>query len=541
MNILDRAASKISPEWAVRRQIARQVSDELGRISSSDALKPQRSETRWRGASNSLRSLSSWITTLGSGRTDLPEHERLKLISRSQDAYRNHMLARAAVTRVRTNVIGTGIIPHADVDHDVLGISEDEASELNVAIDNSWSHYAENPLECDAEATLDHYAQQDLVEVSSLIAGDVFALTPFNQRPGCTYGLKVQLIDAARVSNPPTVPPRADFVDGVEFDSTGAPKRYWIRDIHPDERYSATDGWHGFEVFGPATGRRRALHVFSEKDRISQVRGAPYLAPILEPLQTLEQYSRAELVAALVSAMFTVFIKKPKETYNAAGNPLAALGGTAESTTAGQAPTITMGPGAVVDGAPGEEFEFANPSRPNANFDPFFVAVCTQMGAALELPVDELLLRYQASYSAARAAMLQAWRFYTRRRASRVSLFCQPVRGLWFDEAAARGIIATSGYSDPARRAAYTRCIWIGPARGSMDEEKEARGARARIDAGVSNETIETAAMTGENWSTVYARRRREIEQRRKDGNFFPPSQGTGAAQQQPERGAPNE
>jgi lambda family phage portal protein len=453
---------------------------------------------------------------VGSGRSDLPASERRTLIARSHDAYRGYPLARAAVTRVRTNVIGTGLIAHPDVDAKALGIGEEEAAELNEIIDRAWCHYAEDPLECDAEATLDHYGQQVLVEVASLLSGDAFALTPFEQRVGCKYGLKVQLIDGARVSNPDGRVDTARMADGIEFGATGEPLRYWIRRRHPDDGDVTLDGWDAYPVFGGQTGRRRALHVWNEKDRIGQVRGAPFLAPILEPLQTLEQYSRSELLAALVSSFLTILIKKQQSQFGPSGKPLAAFGN--QNDNSDGTSDIELGPGAVWDLGPGEEPVVVNPSRPNSKYDPFFMSVVTQMGAALELPVDELLLRYQASYSAARAAMLQAWRFYTMRRASRVQQFCQPVRMLWFDEAVARGIIPATNYADPMRRAAYTRCIWTGPARGSMDEQKEAAAARERIDIGISNETMECAAMMGESWSTVYAQRRREMERRKKDG-----------------------
>ena len=74
------------------------------------------------------------------------------------------------------------------------------------------------------------------------------------------------------------------------------------------------------------------------------------------------------------------------------------------------------------------------------------------------------------------------------------------------------------GYADPAKRKAYCQAIWIGPARGAIDELKEANAAGKRIEIGVSNETLETAAMTGEPWQQVYRQRVREVEQRRQDG-----------------------
>ena len=128
------------------------------------------------------------------------------------------------------------------------------------------------------------------------------------------------------------------------------------------------------------------------------------------------------------------------------------------------------------------------------------------------------MLHYSSSYSAARAAMLQAWRFYTMRRWWLVCDFCQPSYELMFDEAVAAGRIHAPGYHDPAMRRAYTQAIWIGPARGAIDELKEAKAARERIDVGISNETMETAAMTGETWQQVNRQRARELKQRRDNG-----------------------
>ena len=54
------------------------------------------SETRWRGASRMLRSMSSWIPFLGSPNRDLSTTERKTLVARSRDAMRNHLIARAA-------------------------------------------------------------------------------------------------------------------------------------------------------------------------------------------------------------------------------------------------------------------------------------------------------------------------------------------------------------------------------------------------------------------------------------------------------------
>ena len=478
-------------------------------------------ETRWRGASRVLRSMVSWIPGLGSPRRDLNQGERRMLVARSRDAMRNHLIARAAITRLRTNVVGTGLVCRSQIDHDALGLSEDQAEDLNNQLDRLWSLYADDPRECDAEATLNHYQLQALVLISSMVCGDVFIASPDDERPGCVFSTRLQLIESDRVCNPAGQLDRENLVEGVEFDGLGAPVAYHVCTGYPNE-FTAGQAlrWERLSAFGEATGRRRVMHVMADKERPGQKRGAPYLAPVLEPLQKLERYSSAELMAAVISAMFTVFIKKTGD-FNVSNLPMTALanervdGMPGDSTGDGE---LALGEGAIVDLGQGEEPVIANPARPNAQFDPFFTAVVKEIGAALEQPMEELLLHYSSSYSAARAAMLQAWRFYSLRRWWLTCDFCQPSRELLIDEAVARGLIKLPGYAEPAKRKAYCQAIWIGPARGAIDELKEANAAGKRIEIGVSNETLETAAMTGEPWQQVYRQRVREVEQRRADG-----------------------
>lgn len=526
-------SSRRPPRAAGSRTVAKAV-DKL-RLSvleelqaSASTINQQRSETRWRGASQTLRSLAGWTPTLGSGRSDTTKPERDRLAARSYDAHRNHLVARAAITRMRTNVVGTGLMMNPAPDAQALGITEAQAEELSTQIASEWRLYFDNPLECDMEATNDGYALQGIAFVTALLGGDCWAPTPFKERPGCVYGLKVQLVDPARVSNQDNGPDTATLHDGVEISLDGEPIAIHIRNRHPGDRtVGVLDGWVRREIFGQGTGRRRIFQIWNDKDRIGSTRGVPFLAPILEPLQQLEQYSRAELIAAVISSMFTVFIKKESTQVDDRGNPIPAILG---QTVKGNASDITLGMGAVVDLAPGEEVQLADPTRPNAKYDPFFLSVVRQIGAALEIPMDELLLNYQASYSAARAAMLQAWRMYSMRRWWLVQQFCQPWYELWFDEAVARGRIQVTDYADPLRRAAYTQAIWIGPARGAMDENQEATAAKTRIEAGLSNESIEIPQMMGESRSSVYRQRRREIKERQADGTMLGPSPGQAAA-----------
>lgn len=516
-----RLQAAVSTDRAVRAALATAAG--LPAPAASAHAGPPLQETRWRGASRMLRSLQAWRTHIGSGTSDLPRHELTTLRARSRDAMRNTPLARGALVRSRTSIVGTGLVCRPAIDHETLGITPGQAEQYARRIAAGWERWAETPLECDWEGAQDFYGLQALALFSAMASGDVFVLTPHRARASGANLLKVQLVEADRVSNPGDGIDTPDCIDGITL-SEGMPTGCWVRNTHPGDTADARmPAWTWYPFADAASGQRRVLQVWNDKDRPGQVRGAPFLAPVLEPLKQLDRYGDAELMSAVISAMFTVFITRDKELYDPSGEELVPFG---EADAAGN---VALGNAAVVDLAPGEGVHDSNPARPNPNFDPFFTAIVKQIGATLEIPLDVLLLQFNSSYSAARAAMLEAWRFFNLRRWWLVQQFCQPVYNLFLDEEVAAGRLRLPGYGDPIRRAAWRRALWIGPARGSMDEQKEAGAAKTRIEIGVSNAAMETAAMNGEDWSTVNAQRAREIAAMKANGTWqaAPPDTST--------------
>lgn len=485
---VDRMQRRVAEQLAVPRAAATEVQ-----------------ETRWRGASRNLRSMINWLARVGSPGADQPTSELTMLRARSRDAIRNNPIGAAAIKRSRTAIVGTGIVCRPAIDHDSLGISEDQAKEYAAQLRAAFERWAGDARECDIESTLDFYGLTGLVLMSAMASGDCFASTPMELRPGGVNELKIQLFEADRISNPNDAIDTPACMQGIQLQGA-EPVGCWLRNVHPGDNIDTRQpAWDYLPYYGEETGRRRVLHVWNDKDRPGQVRGVPFLAPVLEPLRQLERFSNAELMAAVLSAMLTVFIERDAEgQVDANGDPIAALPEDDDG-------NIALGNGAIVDLAPGEKANAFNPARPNANFEPFFGAIVGEIGATLEIPRDVLLLQFNASYSAARAAMLEGWRMFVSRRWWLTQQFCQPIYNLLVDEEVAAGRIRLPGYDDPVKRRLWQSALWVGPARGSMDEEKEARAARIRIDTGTSNLQLETAAYSGEDWDSVQGQREREV------------------------------
>ena len=138
------------------------------------------------------------------------------------------------------------------------------------------------------------------------------------------------------------------------------------------------------------------------------------------------------------------------------------------------------------------------------------------MGAALEIPADLLLKSFNSSYSASRAALMEAWKAFRMRRKWFVDDFCTPVYEIWLSEAVARGRISAPGFfADPAIRAAYLGAEWIGPSQGQLDPTKEITAEILAIGEGITTREQATIRLNGGQWDANVDQLARENEKLR--------------------------
>lgn len=491
-NLIDRVVRYFDPIKAHARLTARLQSGMVGAMLGG-----------YVGTSRSDRALSGWRTAVGSPDTDiLTDLQTLR--DRSRWLSRNSPLGGGAINTTVTNVVGGGLKLQARIDRDVLNLSDEQADAWEATTEREFALFAKH---CDAMRVLGFGRMQEVAFRSALESGDVFAVLPYIAKPDSPYGLSVQLIEADRVTNPENKPDGKAIAGGVERDHYGAPISYYIQNTHPGETYAmgAKTEWTRVRAFGDASGRRQVIHLF-KVIRPGQVRGVPFLAPVIRELKQISRYTDAELMAAVISGMLTVFIKS-----DGGDSPMAPMTPTEETGAATGDSDIKLGNGAVVGLAQGEDVSIVNPSRPNANFDPFFEAIVKQIGLSLEIPKEVLVKHFTASYSAARAALLEAWKFFRNRRDWLAESFCQPIYEAFLEEAIANNRIAAPGYfSDPIIREAYCHAEWIGPAKGMINEKDEVEAAGLRIQYRLSTLDRETSELTGGDWETNVRQQQKE-------------------------------
>jgi lambda family phage portal protein len=484
--VIDKAIATVAPEAGLKRAAARQKMQILNSGYSNY------------GANLTKKSLAGWLFAGGSHREDIEDNISV-LRQRSRDLYMGVPIANGAVKTMRTNVVGRGLHLKPAIDREVLGITAAAAQKLEKQIEREWKLWADSP-DCDIERIDNFFELQQLAFLNWLMSGDCLAVLPVKPRINQPYDLRVQLIEADRLSSPDYCDSWDNkIVGGVEVDKDGEVIAYHISDQHPLSGEVTEYKWQRVEAYGAKTGRRNVLHIMC-RERIGQRRGVPFLAPVIESLKQLGRYTDAELVAAVVSGMFTVFIEKEDASSDEA---IGSMIPEEEQIDAEDETSVELGPGAVMDLNPGEKIHDSNPGRPNSNFSMFVEAICQQIGASLEIPYELLVKRFNASYTASKGALEEAWKMFRMYRAWLATDFCQPIYEEWFAEAVAKKRIDAPGFfTDPLIKKAYCKAEWNGPAKGMLDPVKEVTAAEKRVANGFSTRSSETMEMTGGDFYT---------------------------------------
>lgn len=466
------------------------------------------------GARRDKTSLRNFNPSAGSADSDsLGDLETLR--ARSRDLSRNAPIARGARNTSKTNIVGAGLRLASSLQREVLGMSDEAAEKWEDEAEVLFDLWASSKM-ADVSRKLNFYEMQGVAFTSAWDSGDCFALRRYKE--GTSFiALCVQMLEADRICTPNELqvpPPRGpDVRDGVEVNRDGEAIAYHVLNRHPGDELLMRDyrpeDWARIPARGK-NGQPLIIHLM-EMDRIGQTRGIPMLAPVIEALKQLDRYAEAELNAAVVSAFFTVFI----ENVEGNGEGIVGLDDVADV----RGGEIALGSGTIIEGAQGEKPHIINPNRPNANFDPFFLAVIRQIGIALGIPYEVLIMHFSSSYTASKAAIETARQFFTDRRTWLARNFCQPVYEWFLHEMVARDIIKAPGFlDDPIKRAAWCGAKWLGRAPIVLDAEKDARAAKLWIDLGVETVESVTTEKTGGDWWRNQEQRGRECDLREKVG-----------------------
>lgn len=506
MNWLDRTIEAVSPKAARRRAEERFYA--AWAEAMTGAIKAYGYSSG--GASRSKPSMKGWDSTSVSPMKDIDANLKT-LRERSRSLYYNAPVATSAVNRNLVHIVGSGLRASPKIAWRRLGISKEQADAIAADVKFKFDAWAK-AKECDVTGQNNFYELQQLSILTWLIGGEVFAL-PAYENSGKPIELCLRLVEGDLCCSPGAISGAAGIElrdsesgnrirNGIEIDDQGRVVAYHFVKSYRDETVERE--WIRVPARGESTGNPNVLHVFNAI-RPTQYRGVPYLAPVIESIKQLTRYTEAEIMAAVINGLFSVFITSEDAAIPDFAEQTASMFNPDGGYPEGDVPAddeLSLGNGNIGFLKPGEAVQVVDAKRPNTNFDGFTGAMAKHIGAALNVPAELLLMQFTSSYSASRGALLEAWNFFSLNREWFAADFCQPIYEMWLAEAVSKGLVDMPGFfADEYTRAAWCGCNWTGPAPGQLNPTVEVNAAVAKMNAGLSTGEREALAMNGSDYA----------------------------------------
>ncbi len=425
--------------------------------------------------------------------------DREAIVERVMDLAANDANVAGPIASIATAVVGPGLVPNPSIDHELLGITRDEArliQKQQKAAFDAWTPYA------DLTGRLDFGALQFLAQRNLVQHGETFILMHMDADPIRPYSLALNIIHPLRVKTPTDLYNDDSIKDGIEIKNS-KPSAYWIK-----KAGTTSDVSINFVRIPARIGHRHlVLHIFNQDDA-EQIRGVSHFAPAIKQLRDLSDFVDAELVSNVVTAAFALFIETP--------NPDAALGYNtyAEPTANGNGDAVDesiqeVSPGSVLYGQKGQRPHSIDTNRPSGAFDPFVKAILKAVSVSLNIPYPVLYKDIDGvSFAGFRSAMLEAWRTYSYMR-SQLAAQLSKIYTMLLEESYLRGDFKAPDFY--SKKHIYTKADWRGPPKGDIEPIKAVKADLMAI-AGNIKTREQAIAERGGNYRAVFEKLEEEIQ-----------------------------
>lgn len=459
---------------------------------------------RYSGADLSRLS-NDWVSS-AMEKADANSWDAYALRVRSRDLMRNDPVAFAVIDTMITNVIGYGLQLQSDINAKKLGVSEEKAAKIQDACEDVFSEWSKD---ADKARVLNFNEYQRLAFQKIMVDGEAIVLPTWDEQPRKEFGRCLQMLESEELDA--NWIPNDNTLNGITFDTNGAPKTYWLKKYKKTEGLTTPMNPQAIRA-RDEMGRPNVLHIF-ETNRPNQTRGLPKLTPVMSKFQDFNEYLEAEIVAARVAACLAVFVQK-----NDAITAAQAMGADDYDYYGQRQQDIE--PGVINYLEPGETIAVVDPKR-NDSIGAFTESIMRIVGMATGLPYELLVKDFsKTNYSSARAALLEARRQFDFYRKWFADKFCQPIYDLVLEEAYYRGRLPITQAQFENKFRLITKAKWNGSPFGQIDEVKETQAAILRINSGLSSYADELTG-DGKDWKNVFSQRKRENELSKEYGLDF--------------------
>ncbi len=376
--------------------------------SQSEIFEGMRSDYRAAKESRFVARLTG-VDPNGSGADYHIRNGYLKIIERARAAERNDPVIGAALTRLTSNVVGTGSWIDPQTGDPELD---------SVLADRFWK-WASSPDSCHSEGEMSYAQIESMMFRSAVRDGDCFALL--------TDEGTIQVVEGHRLRTPNQT--KQNVVHGVLCDSNGKRREIWVtrEDIGLSDQTVKTNDVIKVPI-RDESGERVVCQVMIP-NRSSQRRGVSSLAPTTEISAMLDDVQFAMLVKQQFASLLVIL-----RTQGEGAIPGPAFGGGPGTAGMGNGDGRDISPipflesGLDYRAGAGEKIEAFSPNIPGDSYFQHVRLLLQLIAINLGIPVQALLLDpADSSFSAWRSALEECKRRFRELQQNLGSQFHTPV------------------------------------------------------------------------------------------------------------------
>lgn len=482
------------------------------------------------GADRLDRQMATWLPAMRSADSallDVKEELDYKTIEMAgNDGY-----VAAAADKYRDSIVGSKYKLNSSPDTRYLlsaGFTDSMLQAFQDEVESKFPLWAESPNRWVDASGVNTFTELLRVAVGAQYPkhGEVLATAEWI-RDGRQLNTAIQMVDPARLSNPPTEPDRQHFRGGRRTNRWGRALVYYFREGHPHDQFTGFNllQWRAVPAYKP-WGRKQVIHIL-EQQRTDQSRGYASLVAALKSIRTRKKLTDVELQNVALNAMYAAALETDLPPDVAA----AILGGdedgngdsVAYSALIKQIQQVLGGKSIYLDGVkvpmlpPGTKLRMQRAAAAaNSQFS-FEASLLRHEARTTGMSYEEYSGDFtKTNMASASRAMAETWKFMTARKAFVADPLATDIYALWLEESISKGLIESLprgfdvvAFNTGMNKEALTRCSWLGAPKPETDPMKAAMANRIKKEDGILTDA-KIAADAGEDWRENYLQLKRE-------------------------------
>ncbi len=424
-----------------------------------------------------------------------------KLLLNSRKAVWDSVQAKSLVDRFAETVVDRGLKLEAAPKNEILGITPEEAEKWGRNVSERFDLWAKEK-KCHRAGLFNFYQAQLMYEKFQQRDNDIFTRFFYSAKKTLLNPLQFEFIDPLQIRGYAytSTAYQFNYEDGIVRNSDNSEKAYKVW-IQKPGTYEFTDV--EIPAKGKKSGKTMMLHGF-QPEYAQQGRGYSRLGHALQEFQNITDFSLSTIKKAINQSSFVFAIENQQQdpsagtienlmTDRGAGPPKvqpvveneSAVIDDGERFTYRKIPELTFtdpGSAGMIGLQQGDSFKAIETRSTGDTYEKFLNTYVSYISASHGMPIEVLLMKFNANYSASRAALVTFWRIAQIWRDEMAADWLNPIYESWLSEEIAAGKIKAPGWSDPVLRAAWKNNAWIGAPMPNIDPLREAKANKENLD-----------------------------------------------------------